>query len=892
MSGPKKRRWPYIVGGVLALLVIVVAVVLWRLDAILLKQARAQASQLSQQLGRPVELGGISTKLFPYVGAQVEDVSVGAAEGEEVPLAQLANVDVRVAVMPLLTSLGDDIQVLNAEATGLTLNVVRLPDGTTNVQRVQERLAQQQEPEAPQPEEEKAPTDLSAIRVDRAALTDGVIRFIDRSKAQAAELAIKDLDIEVRDLRAGKPLDVTLAAAVFAEQQNLHATMHAAPLPATLVPTPERFTLKADKIDLSPLGPFLPPDVGLQAGTLDADWKAELGGAVPGGQGPTRLEGGLKALGLRFAGAEGGKALDAVVDTDVTADLDAGSVALDTLNVALGPASLTGKGSVKGLLTESPQVQGFELVGRGLDPAALAEYYPPLRKQLGDLIAGPIGFEVRGSGTQESQALDVDVNLTPVRLRVPEQLSKEAGTPLRLSARVTGAAATGGALRFNAQANLDGVDMRPGLLLDKAPGQRFNVAATGTYQPARGTRPLTVDVSQLTVNLLEDALSGTASVALAGEGRKQTTTFTLDLKSARLDADKLLLSEQEVLARTGGKGAPPPPDDATRFNGYRGDMHFEVGAVRYMEMDLTQLRADIKMVDDLITVERLSANMYGGKVVADGTHVRLGPLPEKRPFEAKVKVEGVDMKQALAAFTPRQVLGGTFNGDVNVKGVGYTPEQLQQTLLGAINGNIADGTFLGADIVAALSQPLAQALPFAGRALKDERVTSLGDNLPFGVKIQNGVALLERPITWTRPEAALRFEGGIRLDGTLELQGAVSLTPATINTLTVGKVTPTEPIPIEVALTGKAWSPRIEGLNLKPAATQIAKQAAAGVAGQLLGDKAKPVQDIIQGGEAEARKQAEEKKRELEEAARAEQERQKKKLEEEAKKRLRGVFGK
>ncbi len=903
MSGPKKRRWPYIVGGLLALLVLAVFIVLWRLDSILLTQAQAQAAKLSQQLGRPVTIGNISTKLFPQVGADVENVSIGAAEGEDVPLAVLQNVDVRVATMPLLKSSGKDIQVLNAEATGLTLNVVRLPDGTTNVQRLQERLAQQQKPEE-QPQQEEAPTDLSGVRVDRAALTDGVIRFIDRSGAKANELAIKDLDIEMKDLRVGQPLDVTLAAAVFAEKQNLNATLHAAPLPATLVPTPERMTLKAEKIDLSPLGPFLPPDVGLQAGTLDADWKAELGSAVPGGSGPTRFEGGLRALGLRFAGTEGGKALDAVLDTNVTADLVAGSVALDKLDVKLGPASINGKGRVQGLLTETPQVQGFELVGRNLDPAAIAEYYPPLRKQLAGRIAGPIGLTVRGSGTQAAQALDVDVELTPVRLRIPAQLSKEAGAPMRLTARVTGAAATGGALRFDAKADLDGVDMRPGLLLDKPAGQRFDVAAAGTYQPARGKNgAMKVDVGQLAVALLEDTMAGTASFGLAGQGKQQTTTFALNLKSPRLNADALLLTEEEVGTLTGGKGAPAPPEDPTRFNGYRGDMRFEIAALRFKEMDLSNMVTEIKMVVDLITVTRFSSGLYGGKVVADGTSIKLGPVPEQRPYEAKVKAEGIDMKQALAARTPKQVLGGLFNGNVDVKGVGYTPEKIQQTLLGAINGNLTDGTFLGEDIVAAISGPLTKALPFTGKALKNERLTSLGENLPFSVEIKNGVAQLSKPITWTRPEAAMSFDGGIGLNGTLDLKGSVNLTPATIKTLTAGRVTPTQPIPVSVALTGKAWSPEVTGLDVKPAATLIAKQAASGLAGQLLGDKAKPVQDIIQGGEAEARRQAEEEKRrlearaaeekrKLEEAARAERERQQRKVEEEAKKKLRGIFGK
>ncbi|QSQ21235.1 AsmA family protein [Pyxidicoccus parkwayensis] len=893
----KKRRWPYVLGGILALLVIVVGVALWRLDAILLKTARDQAATYSQKLGRPIQIGDISTKLFPTLGAEVENVTVGPAEGEELALAQLDSIDIRVAAGPLISSSGKDIQVRNAEVSGLTVNVVRFPDGTTNVQRLMKRLEEQSPKEEEKPEEPKQPTDLSGVHVERAALTDGTIRFVDRSAGtQARELAVKDLDIEVKDLQAGKPLVVDLSAAVLADKQNLKMALHAAPLPPTLIPTPERVTLKAEHIDLAPLGPFLPPDVGLQAGTVDADWQADLGSAVPGGKGPTRFAGVIKALGLRFSGAEGGKALDVVLDTDVTGDVAVGDLALDKLNLDVGPASITGKGRVKGLLTEKPAVEGLELVGKNLDPAAIAEYYPPLRKQLKGMIAGPIGLAVKGSGTQDAQAINIDVDLTPVRLRVPDQLTKDSGASMKLTASLTGAAASGGALRFTSNADLDGVDLRPGLLVNKAPGQRMRVNAAGTYKPSKSGSGMTVEIPQLTANVLEDTVTGSASYATAGTGKKATTTFTADLKSPKLDADALLMNEQEVIARNGGVPPPVPPEDPARFNGYRGEIRFNVGALRYTKMDLSNVTGLVKMTDDLITVEKFSSGLYGGQVVADGTSIRLGPAPEKRPFDAKVKVQNVEMADALTQFTPQKIMTGKFNGNVDVKGVGYTPERLQETLLGAINGNILGGTLLGKDLVAAVSEPLAKALPFAAKSLKSGDVTSLGGDLPFGVEIKNGVAQLERPLSWTRPEAALSFSGGIRLDGTLDLTGGISLTPSTVKTLTLGKVTPPENIPVGLKITGKAWKPEVTGVDVKPAATTIAKLAASSLAGNLIGgERGKQVQSIIQGGQEQARAEAEAKQKELEAKAAAEKARleaeAKKKAEDEAKKRLRGIFG-
>jgi AsmA protein len=900
LSMAAKRRWPYILAGLVALVVIVVAVALWRLDAILLKTAREQAATYSQKLGRPITIGDLSTRLFPSVGAKVSGISVGPAQGEEAPLANVADVDVRVAAWPLITSGGKDIHVESAVVSGLTVNVIKFPDGTTNVQRVQEKWAAQA-PKEEKPEAEAPPRDLSGVRVDRAALEDGTIRFIDHSGTAGRALSVQDLDIEVKDLRVGQPLEVKLDAAVLAQTQNLHLVLAAAPLPPTLVPTPLSVTFKANQVDLAPLGAFLPASVGLQGGTLNADWKAELGSAVPGGQGPTTLIGTVKAAGMIFAGAQGGKPLDLSLDTDVSGDVAQGDLSLKKLALDLGPAGIRGQGEVKGLLGKSPSVRDLKIVGHDLDPALLARYYPPLRKQLKGMIEGPIGLTVTGGGTQASQAINVALNLTPVRLDVPLQLKKAAGGAMTLTARLSGAAATGGALAFDVNGDLTGADLRPGLLLNKAPGQKLDLAARGTYRPARAGGATKVQVASLTLHALGDTVTGAASATLSGKGSAAKTDFTVDLRSQHLDADALLLGEKEVRARNGGE-LPPPPGDPHRFDGLSGVIHAKVEALRYQKMDLNHLVATIKMVNDHFLVEKLTVGIYGGTIVADGTSIDLGPLPAKRPFVAKVKAQNVEMAQALADRTPKKVLSGRFNGDVDLTGVGLTPENLKKTLLGGINGKLVGGSFLGTDLVAAVSAPLAKALPFAAKALKGDDATSLGEVLPFGVQIKNGIAQLKNPITWTRPQATMSFDGGIGLDGTLDLGGSVNLTPATVKTLTGGKVTLDSPLPVALHIGGKAWSPQIGGMDVKPAAEVIAKHAAASLAGKLLGNKAAPVQKILGGGkdqakaaaaakQAELKKQAEAEKARAQAKAKAEAEKAKKRAAEEAKKRLKGLFG-
>src|SRR2546426_10344792 len=158
------KRWQKIVGIAIAILVVVLVVVSFVLDGILTSKAREQAQKLSQEWARPVRIGSVATKLLTGLGVRVSDVQIGAAPGEDVPLVDLKRAEVRVALLRAIFSAGKSVEVRSAEVQGLTVNVERLRDGTTNLQRFQEKQS-----------------DLSFLRVDHAALLDGKIAFIDNA---------------------------------------------------------------------------------------------------------------------------------------------------------------------------------------------------------------------------------------------------------------------------------------------------------------------------------------------------------------------------------------------------------------------------------------------------------------------------------------------------------------------------------------------------------------------------------------------------------------------------------------------------------------------------------------------------------------------------------------
>src|SRR5207237_3357406 len=165
----RKKRWPLVLGIVVGVLVVAILIVSLVLDSVLTSKAKEQAAKLSQELGRPVTVGSVSTKIFTGLGVRATDVAIGPAQGEGLPLIQVPRIEVRAALLRAIRSRGKEVEIHSAEIEGLRVNVIRFDDGTTNLERLQKALAAKQPPEQ-KPAEEQKPTDLSFLRIDHAAL--------------------------------------------------------------------------------------------------------------------------------------------------------------------------------------------------------------------------------------------------------------------------------------------------------------------------------------------------------------------------------------------------------------------------------------------------------------------------------------------------------------------------------------------------------------------------------------------------------------------------------------------------------------------------------------------------------------------------------------------------
>jgi AsmA protein len=803
---------------------------LFAIDRLLTSAARNQAARLSAQWQRPVEVGAVKLALLAGFGLRVEGVRIGAAAGESRPLLELDRAEVRLELLRALRSGGREVRVRSAELQGLRVNVLKLRDGTTNFQRLSGATDRDPPPAGSATEGEQAPLDLSRVRVDHAALLDARVALLDQA-AGGAELLVEDLDLVVDGFAAGQPLTLVLKAGLLSRTQNLVLEVHAPPLPPTLIPAPDLITLKVEPIDLAPLAAFSAPQAGFQGGRFSADLAVALGAAVLGGSGPTTVRGGFKATALRFAGQQGGKALDVSLDADLAADARQGDLDIARLRLSFGPAALEGKGKVTGLRSERPRIEGLRVVSRDLDLAALAAYYPPLTALLGGTAAGPIGLSVQAAGTAEQPVVELRADLTPVRLDLAGRLRKAPGGPLSFSGRLS--AGAGGALRFELQGDLTGLDLRPGGALAKKPGDRFTLAASGSTTSAGESRRL--EVASFTMALLDLNLKAHGTVDQA----PRSTRFDVAVAVDRLDVDRLLLPESPAppgrAPAPAGQAQAPAEARGGRSPaaGLAGTFLLQLGEATAGKQRVSDLHARVVVKEDRVTLEEGRLGIWSGVLDLAGSQVRLGP-PD-RPFELAARVQRVQLGALLAAFTDQKVAEARLDAEVRLSGRGEGTDAILKALDGTVDGTLLDGVFHGKDLVAAAMEPVVTAAPWLGGRVTRGGSTSLGKAVPFSLRIQAGRAVLQRPIGVVDRGSTLTLQGSFSFDGELDLPATLSLAPVRVSELTGGRARLDSPLPISFTLAGKAWNPRLAGLDVKPAVAVLAKALGARAIGKALG---------------------------------------------------------
>lgn len=450
------RRWLRIglVAGaaLVALPLVALPVIAWAFDlgGLVRQQVLALKPGWEAEIGRPLQIGTVSLRVFPTLAVAIHDVVVqaeparaaaGGASAE--PLFRLGSVEVRVAMWPLLASLGKRVQVSGIDIAAPAVSVVKFTDGRLSYQDIVERTASPDKPPA-KPMSPETLEYLAGVRLARAAITSASLHFTDlgptTSGAPPAQFSIDQLDLVAEDARLGAAFPLTLDAAVLSAQRNLHLEVTVAPVPRDLVLGPplslvERVVLKLLPLEVEPLLRFVPPPAGL--GLAKALLEANLALEMPASAArKIRLNGSLGArqLVLQAASAHGappalGQPIDVSLVTDLTADPVAGDVTAPTLSLSLGLMSVGGKVDLRAAF-DKPRLNALDLKSSGVTFERIAALLPPGTLPRGAQLSGPIELSAAASGSPESAEVNARLDVSGASILLPGALRKPAGTAL------------------------------------------------------------------------------------------------------------------------------------------------------------------------------------------------------------------------------------------------------------------------------------------------------------------------------------------------------------------------------------------------------------------------------------------------------------------------------
>ena len=183
------------------------------------------AATVKEQTGRELNIGGsIDLTVFPRLGLELNDVSLGNAPGFSDPIfARISRAGLWVNIMPLIEK---RVEVGTIVLSGLQLNLERRKNGASNwddlggTRQAEKTPAREPETEAP-----AAPRTLgiTALAVDGIRIANGSISYRDGITGNRAVL--ENLTLTVSEIGLQTPFDVTTGFDLKNAQPSLSARM-------------------------------------------------------------------------------------------------------------------------------------------------------------------------------------------------------------------------------------------------------------------------------------------------------------------------------------------------------------------------------------------------------------------------------------------------------------------------------------------------------------------------------------------------------------------------------------------------------------------------------------------------------------------------------------------
>jgi len=182
--------------------------------------------QVENATGRTFNIGGeINLSVFPWIGFEIEDVTLGNAEGFKAEhFAAIQKLDIKVHLLPLLKK---EVEVKKLSLRGLNLSLEIAKDKSNNWSS----LAQSEEGETPSVQEKEDTSDdktappMSFLKIKGFEFTDAVVHYDDRSTDTIATLS--ELNLETGEIQFNQPTDIDFSARVKSNKPLIDTRLNA-----------------------------------------------------------------------------------------------------------------------------------------------------------------------------------------------------------------------------------------------------------------------------------------------------------------------------------------------------------------------------------------------------------------------------------------------------------------------------------------------------------------------------------------------------------------------------------------------------------------------------------------------------------------------------------------
>ena len=231
----------------LAVAVVGVAIFIATFDA---DRYRPQlVSELEKAIGRPVRVERISLGWNNGIAIRLQGLAIDEDAAKAEPLLK---VDLASALVRLLPLLRKEVEVSSVVLTRPTIHVARDAQGNINLLG----LAAVAGPAAASSRATTPDGAAVSLSVDSLRLEGGALHWTDATTNPPTDLWVKALEVTVKNIAVGQPLDVDVSGALAGEIPNMRFIGRVM-LPSSTSPgSLEQATLRVDQV---PLDRFLPP---------------------------------------------------------------------------------------------------------------------------------------------------------------------------------------------------------------------------------------------------------------------------------------------------------------------------------------------------------------------------------------------------------------------------------------------------------------------------------------------------------------------------------------------------------------------------------------------------------------------------------------------------------